>query len=164
MIMPDMLCSLLQIPPMGELMNRLREENIHIRRPNPWEKKELSDFIVEHFSEGWKHETDVAFSHQPVTCFIALDGNKIIGFADYECTRKNYFGPTGVNPEYRGKGVGKALFLAALHGLADLGYTYGIIGDAGPVNFYKKCVGAIEIPLGDGRGIYTMKEDPRFRV
>lgn len=162
--MPDMLCSLITLPPLRPLLDELKQQNIVIRRPNPWEQDSLNSFISQHFSQGWVQETAVAFHHQPVTCFIALDGEKIIGFADYECTRKDYFGPTGVDTAYRGKGVGKALFLAALYGLLDLGYTYAIIGDAGPVDFYKKCVGAITIPFGDGRGIYTMKEEPRFRV
>ena len=162
--MADMLCSLISLPPLMPLIEELRQQGIHIRRPNPWERPQLNSFIKEHFSEGWAEETSVAFTHQPVTCFIALDGEKIIGFADYECTRKEYFGPTGVDQAYRGKGVGKALFLAALYGLLDLGYTYAIIGDAGPEDFYRKCVGAINIPLGDGRGIYTMTDEPRFKL
>lgn len=158
--MPDMLCSLINLPPMGEVLDRLRQEGITIRRPNPWEQSKLQRFILEHFSEGWADETIVAFSHQPVTCYVAIHGDEIIGFADYECTRKNYFGPTGVNDAYRGKGVGKALLVAALHGLRGLGYTYAVIGDAGPVDFYSRVLGATIIEMGDGRGIYTLTEDP----
>lgn len=158
--MPDMLCSLVNIPPMGDLLDRLREEGITIRRANPWEISKVHRFIREHFTEGWVDETTVAFSHQPVTCFVAVHGEEIIGFADYECTRRNYFGPTGVNDAYRGKGIGKALLLAALHGLRGIGYTYAVIGDAGPVDFYSKVLGAIKIDIGDGRGIYTISEDP----
>jgi len=58
---------------------------------------------------------------------------------------KGFFGPTGVDEEERGQGIGKALLLACLHGLKDLGYGYGIIGSAGPVDFYKKCCGAVVI-------------------
>lgn len=161
--MPDMLCTLLEIPPVGSLLDQLRTEGITIRRPHPWEQEQLRAFIAEHFTAGWAQETAIAFTHQPVACFVAFNGGQIIGFADYECTRKNYFGPTGVHPGFRGKGIGKALFLAALQGLLELGYTYAIIGDAGPVDFYKKCVGAIEIPFGDGRGIYSLNEDPTLR-
>ena len=38
-----------------------------------------------------------------------------------------------------------ALLLATLHGMKDTGYGYGVIGGAGPVDFYKKCCGAIVI-------------------
>jgi hypothetical protein len=35
-----------------------------------------------------------------------------------------------------------------------MGYVYGIIGRAGPIEFYQKTVGAIVIPDSDP-GIYT---------
>jgi GNAT superfamily N-acetyltransferase len=54
----------------------------------------------------------------------------------------------------RGGGVGKALLVACLHSLREMGYVYGIIGHAGPIEFYQKTVGAIVIPYSDP-GIYT---------
>ena len=160
--MPDMLCSLVKLPPLEELLSQLRSIGITIRRPNPWEQSKLFEFIENHFNKGWAEETSVAFHSKPVTCFIALHEDKIIGFSTYECTRRNFFGPTGVDEDYRGKNVGKALFFAALQGLQDLGYVYAIIGGAGPVKFYEKSVGAMVIPFDEGRGIYDLKEDPRF--
>jgi len=160
--MPDMLCSLVRLPDATPLIQQLHEEGITIRRPNPWDRSTLEEFIVRHFSRGWADEALVAFTSKPITCFIALDGEKIIGFGAYECTRRNFFGPTGVNKTYRGRGIGKALFLACLQGLQELGYVYAIIGDAGPVEFYKKAVGAMIIPIDEGRGIYGLDADPRY--
>jgi GNAT superfamily N-acetyltransferase len=162
--MPDMLCSLLEIPPMGELLDGLQTKGITIRRPNPWEATPLREFTLRHFSQGWADEVAVAFYHQPVTCYVAMREKAILGFAAYECSRRNYFGPTGVDESCRGLGVGRALFLASLHGLREIGYTYAIIGDAGPVDFYRKAVGAVVIPFGDGRGIYTAKDDAGLRA
>ena len=71
-------------------------------------------------------------------------------------------GPTGVAEKMRGRGIGTALLLACLYGLQDLGYTYAIIGGAGPVDFYKNAVGAIDIPIDEGKGIYGLKEEPRL--
>ena len=85
---------------------------------------------------------------------MATIDRELAGFAAYECTRRGFFGPTGVTPEARGKGIGKALLLASLYALRELGYVYGIIGAAGPVEFYQKTVGAIVIP-GSEPGIYT---------
>lgn len=160
--MPDMLCSLLNIPPIMPIIDRLNERGITIRRANPWEQTKVRDFVLKHFTVNWADETAVAFSRQPVSCFVALDGDRIIGFADYECSRRNYFGPTGVDETYRGSGVGKALLIAALLGLRELGYTYAIIGGAGPVDFYMKAVGAIVVPFDEGRGVYGLKQDPAF--
>jgi hypothetical protein len=53
----------------------------------------------------------------------------------------------------RGKGAGQALLLECLCGLRELGYVYGIIGGAGPTEFYKLMVGATEIPDSEP-GIY----------
>jgi GNAT superfamily N-acetyltransferase len=78
----------------------------------------------------------------------------VIGFAGYECTRKAFFGPTGVLESERGSGIGTALLIASLWGLRELGYVYGIIGGAGPVEFYERAVGAIVIPES-APGIYT---------
>ena len=95
-----------------------------------------------------------AFSHQPVTAYIAVDGSRIVGFAAYECTRKDYFGPTGVLPDYRKRGIGLVLLQMSLQGLADLGYAYAVIGGAGPVDFYAKAVGA-QVIENSVPGIYT---------
>lgn len=160
--MPDMLCSLVELPDIQPFLTKLRRKGLTIRRPNPWDQNALGNFIREHFSEGWAQETSVAFANKPVSCYIALHKGQIVGFGAYECTRRNYFGPTGVAEKHRGKGIGTALLLACLCGLQDLGYAYAIIGGAGPVEFYRKASGAIEIPLREGKGIYGLSEEPRF--
>ncbi len=143
--MPDMLVNLLKLPDDRELVDNLARDGILIRRIAPYESSLLRDFAAG-FSAYWADEIMTAFSHQPPTCFVATRERKIIGFAGYECTRRNYFGPTGVLEEYRGKGVGKALLIAALKAMLEYGYTYAIIGGVGPADFYSKFVGATLIP------------------
>lgn len=165
--MPDMLVSLVNLPPVGDLLDALRAQGITLRRPHPWEAPALRDHILSlvggDIPASWADEAAIAFHHQPVTCYCAWRDGQIIGFAAYECTRRNYFGPTGVAPAWRGKGIGQALLIAALTGLQDLGYTYAIIGGAGPTEFYSKTVGAIPIPIGDQLGIYKISEEPRLK-
>jgi len=78
----------------------------------------------------------------------------VIGFAGHECTRKAFFGPTGVAEDERGRGIGTALLIASLWGLRELGYVYAVIGNAGPVDFYERAIGAIVIPDSEP-GIYV---------
>src|SRR5262249_6736493 len=124
------------------------------RRAQPFEITPVREFIKQNFSRGWADEVSVGFANKPVTVFTATREHRIIGFAGYECTQRGFFGPTGVSESERGLGIGRALLIASLWGLRELGYVYGVIGAAGPVEFYKEAVGAIVIPDSEP-GIYT---------
>src|ERR1041385_3558980 len=148
--MPDLLVNLLKLPAPPSLA----DEGTSIRRARPFEITAVRRFIEENFSVAWADEVSVGFANKPVTVFIATRDGRVIGFAAYECTRKAFFGPTGVDEGERGRGIGRTLLIASLHGLRELGYVYGIIGAAGPVEFYQETVGAIGIPDSEP-GIYT---------
>jgi GNAT superfamily N-acetyltransferase len=148
--MPDLLVNLLKLPAREEIA----DPGINIRRAQTFEITPVREFIENDFSIAWADEVSVGFANKPVTVFIATRGGHVVGFAGYECTRKAYFGPTGVAENERGRGIGKALLIESLWGLRELGYVYGIIGAAGPVDFYQQAVGAIVIPESEP-GIYT---------
>src|SRR5438034_10344411 len=94
----------------------------------------------ESFGLWWPQTASPAAAHTPPK------GQKILGFAAYECTRRGFLGPMEVAKSSREKGIGTALRLCAMHAMFEMGYVYGIIGGVGPVEFYRKTVGAIEIP------------------
>ena len=148
--MPDLLVNLLKLPGREALI----QPGINIRRAQPFELTPVREFIRNNFSVAWADEVSVGFANKPVTVFLATRDGCVIGFAGYECTRKAFFGPTGVDENERGRGIGTALLLESLWGLRALGYVYGIIGAAGPVKFYQQAVGAIVIPESEP-GIYT---------
>ena len=152
--MPDMLVKLYDLPELAPAIAAVEEQGFRIRRANPWEQSKLAQFITESFSQNWAEETSVAFARQPITVFIALEGDEIVGFAAYECTRRNFFGPTGVKESLRGKGLGQALLIACMWAMWELGYGYAIIGGVGPADFYHKTVGAELIP-NSKPGIYA---------
>ena len=140
--------NLLKLPPLEQL-----DARVVIRRAQPFELSPVRDFIQQNFSAKWADEVSVGFANKPVSVFIAAIDREIVGFAAYECTRRAFFGPTGVLESARGIGIGKALLISSLIGLRDLGYVYAIIGGVGPVRFYQKAVGAIVIPDSEP-GIY----------
>ena len=125
-----------------------------MRRAQPFEISVVRSFVAENFSTSWADEISVGFARQPISVFVATMNRELIGFAAYECTRRGFFGPMGVVEQAHGQGVGKALLLAAMWGLREMGYVYAIVGAAGPVHFYQKTVGAIVIPDSEP-GIYT---------
>lgn len=150
----DLLVKLYEVHENRELEERLRGQGIRVNRVIPPNYDLLLEFIGEHFSKMWVSETKAALANHPASCYIAVQDGKIIGFACYNATAKDYFGPTGVAEEHRGKGVGTLLLLKCLLALKEEGYGYAIIGwsdDATP--FYQKIVGAVEIP-GSLPGVY----------
>jgi predicted N-acetyltransferase YhbS len=152
--MPDMLVNLLKLAPLEAGLAELKEAGVIVRRAQPHEMTTVREFVLENFEAGWSDEISVGYANKPVSIFIAIRDTRVIGFAAYECTRRSFFGPTGVAESERGRGIGHALLLACLWGLREMGYAYGIIGGAGPTAFYERAVGAILIP-DSTPGIYA---------
>ena len=135
--MPDMLVKLIELPGLDPQLRKTENHGCVVRRPNPWEKTILVDWVRRNFTETWASECEAAFVARPPSCFIGVQDDALIGFACYDCTRKNFFGPTGVAEPARGKGVGLALLLACLHAMRDEGYAYAIIGGVGPAEYRR---------------------------
>ncbi|MDD4080400.1 MAG: GNAT family N-acetyltransferase [Eubacteriales bacterium] len=152
--MSDMLVKLYELPDDSGLIARLEGEGIRIRRAMTPDKFRVVPWVQEHAGLSAAGEGDVSFSNKPASCFIATLDADIIGYACYDATCINFFGPTLVKDAYQGKGIGKALLIRSLRGMLDKGYAYAIIGGVGPASFYKHCVGAMPIP-GSTPGIYA---------
>ena len=149
----DMLVKLYALPDSRDAYERLRKADITMRRALAPEKHKVVAWVRNAFSEAWASEVEVAFSRQPVSCFIAVQQKNILGFACHDATCPNYFGPTGTDPNARKNGIGTALLLACLEAMKQQGYGSAIIGGVGPAEFYQKVVGAIPIE-GSQPGVY----------
>jgi GNAT superfamily N-acetyltransferase len=160
----DMLVKLYDLPDSRDSFERLRQQRIHVRRALAAEKHKVVGWVRKHFAEGWASETEIAFGRQPISCFIAVQGGRILGFACHDATCRNFFGPTGVEPKSRNNGVGTALLFACLEDIRQLGYGYAIIGGAGPTSYYSKAVSAVPIE-GSEPGVYRgLLDSSRFGV
>jgi len=149
----DMLVKLYNLPDSRELKERLTQAGVSLRRALVPEKHIVIAWIRDNFSDYWASEADVAFSREPVSCFIAHKGSTILGFACHDVTCRNFFGPTGVDQSAQKGGIGTALLLACLDDMKHAGYGYAIIGGVGPADYYAKTVGAVPIE-GSDIGIY----------
>ncbi|OGO51170.1 MAG: hypothetical protein A2148_08835 [Chloroflexi bacterium RBG_16_68_14] len=152
--MPDMLVRLYDLPDPTLYYLRAEEAGASVHRAQPWNHSAVRKFVEEHFSSRWADEAELAFVRQPISMFIAMTGQEIIGFAAYEVTTRDYFGPTGVREDWRGRGIGASLLFRCLAALWEMGYAYAIIGGVGEaLQFYEKLCGAFSIP-GSEQGIY----------
>lgn len=153
--MADMLVKLYDIPFSYALEERLSEEGIRIKKALAPDRSRIIEFSKICAEDDYSDEVSAAFCNNPITCYIATKEKKIIGFACYEATAKNFFGPMAVLDSERKKGVGKALLLRSLGSMQELGYAYAIIGwpAKSAVEFYKKCAGAVMIDESSS-GVY----------
>ncbi len=149
----DMLVKLYNLPNSQAAFERLLQSGSTLRRALAPEKHKVIAWIQKTFSEAWASEAEVAFSRRPISCFIAIQKGKIVGFACHDVTCRNFFGPTGTDPTARKSGIGTALLFACLEDMKQQGYGYAIIGGVGPADFYAKAVGAVPIE-GSSPGIY----------
>ena len=152
--MADMLVRLYDLNFSDPVFDQVEKEGFIIKRAIAPEKTAVVNWVQDKFGVHWASECSCAFRTSPACCYVAMKEKEIIGFACYDVTNKCFFGPTGVDEEYRGHGIGKALLLKSLEGLRNLGYAYGIIGCVGPVDFYKKTCGAVIIE-NSTPGIYA---------
>jgi GNAT superfamily N-acetyltransferase len=144
--MTDMLVKLYNLPESLTSFSNLVPPEIKIRKPLGSEKSIVVNWVHENFDEFWANETEISISRLPISCYIAQQDKKLVGFACYDAAGLGYFGPIGVLEAFQGQGIGKALIFACLHEMKLKGYGYAIIGWIGPQEFYEKTVGATVIP------------------
>jgi hypothetical protein len=145
----DMLVKLYRLPDVYQLQQTQDLLGTRVRRAMAYEKDTVLKWVEQCFGNaapGWKSEADLAFSHSPIACHIAVQDGIIVGFVCHEVTSRNFLGPIGVSTEKRGNGIGKLLLITALEALRAKGYAYAVIGQAGEPEFFRKTAGAIEIP------------------
>jgi len=142
--MGDMLVKLYNLKNNEKLFDDLLKQGIQIKRALAPDRSNILKFVKENFEENYVDECKAAFANNPITCYIAAKDKKIIGFACYEATAKNYFGPTGVKENERYKRIGTALLNKCLMSMWKMGYGYAIIGwpTKSAIPFYEKTVHA----------------------
>jgi GNAT superfamily N-acetyltransferase len=153
--MADLLVRLYDLPAAGPVVEALAGQGIVVRRAMASERPIVVGWARAQGSAGWAGECEVAFARLPLACFIATSGDGLIGFACYEATCRNFFGPELVEAAWRGRGIGRALLLSALEAMRAEGYAYAIIGWASSIEFYRRAVGAVPIE-GSSPGIYPV--------
>ena len=136
----------------------LRARGIVIKKAMDVNASEIVDFVTRNFSAIWADEARFAILSR--NCFIAVDGTRLVGFACVQATAPEFFGPIGVLPDSRGKGVASALLHRAVLSMKDKGYKYMVAGAVrGPMaRLIARYYETIEIP--NSLGSYEDLIDP----
>ena len=145
----DMLVNLRRLPDLYEEEKRMEGLGIRLINCFPADMLRAVDFVVKTFGKYAAGEARNCFGKMKSSLLLAVRGDEILGFACYDATAPDFFGPTAVLESERGKGIGKALLIRAMWELRNEGYAYAVIGDVGPAGFYEKTVGAVAIPGSD---------------
>ncbi|MBN9654041.1 GNAT family N-acetyltransferase [Halobacillus sp. GSS1] len=121
-----------------------RISNHCIRRAAHSDLMGLKSFVIHEFGKRWLQHINAMTEKEVLPVYIAIYGEEIIGFACYDTVRnkKGLFGPMGTSHKKRRNAVGRDLLFKCLNEMAELGYEYAVIGEAGPIEFYEKACDA----------------------
>lgn len=156
--MGDMLVRLYDLPAWEGHATKMATLGVVIRRARAYEMHQVAHWAGTVFSRPWQAEVTAGIARQPASVFVALAGDRLVGFACYDTTALGVAGPVGVDESMRGRGVGQALMVRVMHAMHEAGYAYAAIGAVGPTAFYEKTLGAISIP-DSTPGLYTHRID-----
>jgi GNAT superfamily N-acetyltransferase len=115
-----------------------------VRRATQADRKDVLDFVSQHFGHIWRFEAEHAFSYDPPRVFIIEADGKIAGFSAHDANNRGLgtFGPTGVATSMRRRGYGRLLLRASLADLYAIGYRHAVIPWTDAFEFYRDCCGA----------------------
>lgn len=149
----DMAVNLYELPEFCGLNEKMTGEGIKIKKALAPDKTAVLAFVRDTFSQGWADECEKSLLSD--SCYIAVKDKSVVGFACYDSTALGYFGPLGVHPSQRGKGIATVLSHKCLTSMRERGYGYAII-NAGPSEYYRKNFGAVAIapPTDSATGVY----------
>ncbi len=115
-----------QIPPhIAALERRLREEEIIVHPVDSADLPELMPFIADTFGWDWyrfaqEYLLELYGPGSDEICFLtARQGKRIVGYCQQ---RRERFGPFGVAPEMRNKGIGRLLLFQCLATMLTKGF------------------------------------------
>ena len=121
----------------------LASRGITIRRACRNDQQAVFALLRDQFP-GWLREVAACFLNKPISLHMALDGHREVGFAAYDAGHVGaaWFGPMGTHPDWRGRGIGRALLRLCMADLRSQGHVEAVIPWVGPVGFYAEHCGA----------------------
>jgi mycothiol synthase len=120
-------------------VKRLARQGFQIKRAEAGDKDNVLTFLGAEFP-AWVGEVLECYKNHPISLYICYHQGKVVGFSAYDGNNRNtgWFGPMGVLPVTRGRGIGRIVCQLCLAEIARQGHVRSIIPWVGPVRFYSK--------------------------
>jgi ribosomal protein S18 acetylase RimI-like enzyme len=123
---------------------RLAAEGVVVRPVAPTDIVPVLGFVQRHFSWDWHREASGVlldlFAGDPrqVSMVVAVRGGEVLGYAEHRAER---FGPFGVDPALRSRGIGRALLAATLGEMLKKNYhaAWFLWTDDNAARLYAQC-------------------------
>ena len=134
-------------PKVDELKEKLAEQGIVIRSSRPEDSIAIADAKMPFSKESWAYEykTRLRLQHDCERVKVAVKDGALIGVSPFGDPNSDMgrFGPFGVDPAYRGLGIGKVLFQETMkemkkRGIARAWMQWVEYGGPG-FHIYEKC-------------------------
>lgn len=138
----NLLCSLDQNFDTTEDEKRLKEAGVDIRLADAADIPRLNSWLDTLWA-AWKPEATSA--QRQNLLYLAIKNDSVIGFGAGEGNNvgTGWFGPVGVDPQFRQLKIGKVLTLKVLADLKKRGFSMATIPWVGPIPFYQRLCKAI---------------------
>ncbi|MFC1683804.1 GNAT family N-acetyltransferase [Candidatus Zixiibacteriota bacterium] len=126
----------------AERESELETEGFRIRRLEPGDRQAFLSFLGgDPREDGYRVEK--CYQQGPISCHIALRGDVIVAYAQYDVDRPCWFGAMRTAEKFRrAKGLGTVLFKRCMADMRQLGYEKALIGWVAPLYFYSKVADA----------------------
>jgi GNAT superfamily N-acetyltransferase len=122
---------------------RLSRDGLTVRRLRPDDREAFSAWLERQWSPVWHFEGLSSYQRDPISTFIVTFEERICAFASYGVSNfENGFGPTGTEPDMRGRGLGRVLLHACMRDIRALGHQKAEICWVGPITFYARAADA----------------------
>lgn len=135
------------VAPTRDALARLEGAGLTVRRGGPADAEAVAEHTVRLWSDTsdvWFRETRTALHREPPPIFLALRGDRVVGFAVHGIHRPSLYGPIATDPAEQGHGIGAVLSALCLADMAGRGVRVAQIGwvAESAIPFYSRTAGA----------------------
>lgn len=122
--------------------DQLSRRGIEVRRAVPDDVGRLQGALVHTWGPEWTAESTSALRHSRAGVYVALQGERCVGFCAYGVNRSHEVGPMGTEPDMRKGGIGGVLLKRCLTAQRDLGLATADLEWVGPLSSASRGLGA----------------------